>query len=142
MDGDVLLAQAVLTLHVGVILFNIFGLIAVPLGAVLHWDFVHLFWWRALHLASLVVVAIQAMLGEACFLTYWQSDLLRAAGQSGSEEPLIQRTIEGLIFWPLPLWVFAAGYVAVLIYTIALWKLVPPRRTRNAGSHGRTEAMG
>jgi hypothetical protein len=129
MDGHVWLAQGVLALHVGVILFNIFGLIAVPLGAAFHWAFVRVFWWRALHIASLVVVAIQAMLGEACFLTYWQSDLLRAAGQMASEEPLIQRTIEGLIFWSLPLWLFAVGYVAVLIYAMVLWKLVPPRRT-------------
>jgi hypothetical protein len=129
MDGHVLLAQGVLALHVAIILFNIFGLVAVPMGAVFHWEFVRLFWWRALHIASLVIVAIQAVLGEACFLTYWQSDLLRAAGQRASEEPLIQRTIERLIFWPLPFWVFAAGYVAVLIYAMALWRLVPPQHT-------------
>jgi hypothetical protein len=127
MDGHVWLAQSVLALHVGVILFNIFGLIAVPLGAAFQWEFVRVFWWRALHIASLVVVAIQAMLGDACFLTYWQSDLLRAAGQMPSDEPLIQRTIEDLIFWSLPLWVFAAGYVAVLACAMVLWKLVPPR---------------
>ena len=64
MDGHVLLAQGVLVLHIAVILFNIFGLIAVPIGAAFHWEFVRVFWWRGLHIASLVVVAIQAVSGK------------------------------------------------------------------------------
>ena len=46
-----------------------------PLGAWRRWTFVRGFWWRALHLASLVAVAAQALIGRACFLTLWQADL-------------------------------------------------------------------
>jgi hypothetical protein len=35
--------------------------------------------------------------------------------------------VNGLIFWPLPAWVFTAAYVAVLAYAMALLRLVPPR---------------
>jgi hypothetical protein len=38
--------------------------------------------------------------------------------------------VNGLIYWPLPLWVFAVLYVAVCIYALLLWWLVPPRRQR------------
>ena len=123
-----ILADAILFLHVLVIAFNIFGLVAIPLGAWRGWSFVRVFWWRMLHLAILAVVALQALLDQACFLTLWQSSLLRAAGEPALEEPLIRRWVSSVIFWPLPLWVFAVFYVAIWVYVLALWRFVPPRR--------------
>lgn len=119
------LAGAVFAIHVAVIAFNIFGLIAVPLGAWRGWPVVRVFWWRALHLASLGVVALQAAFGQACFLTIWQRELEGAA----SDRSLIQGWIEDLIYWPLPLSTFAAIYAAVLAYAVALWFLVRPVRS-------------
>jgi Protein of Unknown function (DUF2784) len=124
------LADAILWFHVGVVLFNVFGLVVVPIGAWRGWEFVRIFWWQALHLAMLALVAIQAVFGRACFLTIWQSDLLQRAGQAGSSGPFNQRWATRLIFWPLPLWFFVILYLAVLVYALALWWLVPPRRRR------------
>jgi hypothetical protein len=90
--------------------------------------FVRVFWWRALHLGILAGVALQAVLDRVCFLTTWQSDLLRMAGRAASDAPLVARWVNRVIFWPLPVWVFALIYVAVCLYTLALWRLVPPRR--------------
>ena len=120
-------ASIVFWVHVAIIAFNLFGLIAIPAGAWCEWDFVRVFWWRALHLSALALVALQAILGRACFLTLWENELLTSAGQAGSNVPLIQRWISQIIFWPLPLWVFAAAYVAIFAYTLALWWFVPPR---------------
>jgi len=55
MTADLLaaLALVVLAVHVAVIAFNVFGLIAIPLGGLLDWRFVRVFWWRSLHLALL-----------------------------------------------------------------------------------------
>jgi hypothetical protein len=122
-------ALAVLALHLLVIAFNLFGLVVVPLGAWRHWGFVKIFWWRALHLASLAVVALQAVLGRACFLTLWQHALER---DDGGARPLLAGWISRLIFWPLPLWVFAVIYVAVWLYALALWWWVPPRRAHRS----------
>lgn len=124
----VVLADAVLLLHLAVILFNVFGLVAIPFGAWRGWRFVRVFWWRALHVGLLGAVAIQAVLARVCVLTIWQSDLLRQAGVTASDAPLIQRWVNRLIYWPLPLWVFAAAYVAALALAVALWWKVPPRR--------------
>ena len=120
------LADAILVLHLAVILFNVFGLIAIPLGAWLGWRFVRRFWWRALHLGILAAVAVQAVFGQVCFLTVWHADLLRLAGGRASNAPLIAGFVSKLIFWPLPLWAFAVLYVTVCVYTLALWWLVPP----------------
>jgi len=118
------LAEAVLAAHVAVILFNLFGLVAVPIGAVCGWHFVHIRWWRLLHVASLAVVAVQATLGRACILTLWQARLEGSA----TAAPLLMRWVEGLVYWRLPLWVFAALYIVVFGYALALLRLVPPRR--------------
>ncbi|HYM18631.1 MAG TPA: DUF2784 domain-containing protein [Micropepsaceae bacterium] len=128
MTPYLILADLVLALHLGVIAFNVFGLIAIPLGALVGWRFVRIFWWRALHVGILGIVALQAVAGRACFLTDWHAALVRAGGWTESDAPLIERLVERLIFWPVPSWVFVALYLVVCAYTLALWRLVPPRR--------------
>jgi hypothetical protein len=121
------LAQTVLAAHLGVIAFNVLGLIAIPVGAALRWRWVRIRWWRLLHLATWTVVAVQALLGRACFLTIWQDRLTGA-----TPEPLIERWVNGLIYWPLPIWVFGAMYLALFAAVIALWRIVPPGRVAPA----------
>lgn len=116
--------QAVLAAHLGVIAFNVAGLVVIPLGARLGWRWVRIRWWRALHVASWAVVALQAALGRACFLTLWQDELTG----TGAEPPLIMRVVNRLIYWPLPMWVFTAIYLALFALVIALWWLVRPGR--------------
>ena len=123
----ILTADTVFWTHVAVIAFNVFGLVAIPVGAFRSWAFVRAFWWRALHLAALVIVAVQAVMGRACFLTIWQSELLSYAGRATSGSPLIQRWIGEVIYRPLPLRVFTLIYIVVCGYAIVLWILVPPK---------------
>jgi hypothetical protein len=118
------LAQAILGVHLAVIAFNVLGLVAIPLGAALRWRWVRVRWWRALHLVSWAVVALQAALGRACFLTIWQDELTGAQAQP----PLIERTIERLVYWPLPIWVFGALYLVLFALVVGFWWLVPPHR--------------
>lgn len=115
--------QAILALHLLVIAFNVLGLIAIPLGAARRWRWVRVRWWRALHVTSWAVVALQAALGRACFLTVWQDQLTGAA----AAPPLIQRWVERAIYWPLPIWVFAAIYLALFGMVVGSWWWVPPR---------------
>src|SRR5579864_3791617 len=87
-------------------LLAVLGLLVIPLGAWRGWRFVRVFWWRALHLAILALVAVQAVLDQVCVLTAWQAALERAAGAAASDAPFIAGFINRLIFWPLPIWVF------------------------------------
>lgn len=116
-------ALPVLALHLAVIAFNVAGCVLVPIGAWRHWRWVREFRWRLAHLLSLAVVALQALLGRACFLTIWQGEL---SGVSHAP-PLVAGWIDRLIYLPLPLWMFAVAYVVVFAYVIALWVFVPPR---------------
>lgn len=127
------LSQAILALHLAVIAFNVAGLIAIPLGGVLNWRFVRVGWWRALHIASWAVVALQAVLGRACFLTLWQDQMSGAVAQP----PLIERWVERVVYWPLPIWVFAAIYLTLFAAVLAMWFVVPPRRGLRVRRFGR-----
>jgi hypothetical protein len=120
-------ALAVLYFHFAVVLFNVFWLVAVPLGAWFGWSFVRSFRWRILHLAALVVVAAQAAAGRLCFLTILQNNLQTASG--GATPPsFATRIVMDAIYWPLPDWVFAPLYVLALAFAAFLWFVVPPRR--------------
>jgi hypothetical protein len=114
-----------------VIGFNLFGLVAIPLGAWRGWSFVRAPTWRWLHVACLGLVAVQAVLGRVCVLTLWQ-DALSGARPAG---PLIVRWVNAAIFWPLPGWAFTSLYLLVFAYVLALLRLVPPRPWTNPG-HG------
>ena len=119
-------ASAVLYLHFAVVVFNVFWIVAIPLGAWRGWKFIRSFGWRVAHLVVLAVVALQVVVGALCFLTVWQGALLRAAGASAGEMSPLDAIVTRLIFWPLPLWAFVVIYVAAFAYALAMWWLVPP----------------
>lgn len=122
-------ALVVLYFHFAVVLFNVFWLVVVPLGAWLGWNFVRSFRWRIVHLAALVIVAAQAAAGRLCFLTIFQNELQAASG--GAAPPsLFTRLVFDAIYWPLPDWVFAPLYVLAFAFAVFLWFAVPPRRPR------------
>jgi len=136
-----LLGQLILALHLGVIAFNVAGLVVIPLGAALGWRLVRIRSLRLLHLGALAVVALQAALGRACFLTIWQSDLTGG----GREDPLIMRWVNSVVFWPLPIWVFTALYLTVFAYVLALWWWVRPNSrmsSRTAERRSETHTRG
>lgn len=118
------LSHLVLAIHFAIIGFNVLGLIAIPVGGFLRWSFVRVRTWRILHVLSWGIVALQAAAGRACFLTDWQYDL---AGGEGHAEPLIARLVNAVIYWPLPLWVFAVLYALVFAIVLALFWIVPIR---------------
>jgi len=129
MLSDAVIAAAILVVHFVIIAFNVLGLFVIPIGALLRWRFVRVAWLRLLHLAILAIVAGQAVAGRACFLTVWQNDL---TGNRTAPEPMIAHWIDGLIYWNLPIWVFAIIYCGVFAYVLALTIFVPfgPRSRR------------
>ncbi|HZV78360.1 MAG TPA: DUF2784 family protein [Candidatus Binatus sp.] len=120
------LAQAVLGVHLIVVGFIVFGLVAIPIGARLGWMFVSVFWWRALHLAAMALVALQKFAGKLCFLTTWEFDLLRTSGRSDADMQPLFAFGSRLIHWNMPLWFFGALYALTLLYVVWLWYRFPP----------------
>jgi hypothetical protein len=115
------LGDAILVVHFVIIVFNIAGLVVIPLGAALGWRFVRIAWLRLLHLGILVIVAGQALLGRACILAIWQNEL---TGNTAAPEPIVQ-WLDGLIYWNFPIWMFAIFYSVIVLYVVALTVFVP-----------------
>jgi Protein of Unknown function (DUF2784) len=124
---DAGLANAILAVHLAVIAFNVAGLIVIPLGAWLGWRIVRVGWLRLLHLALLAVVVAQALAGRACILTIWQNEL---TGNRQMPEPMVMRWVDRVIYWNLPIWVFALIYSFVFLYVVALSVFIPFGRWR------------
>ncbi len=127
------LADAVLIIHVGVVLFVVLGLAAIFLGNRAGWSWVNGFWWRAAHLAAIVVVALQAWLGRYCPLTILESWLREQAGQPAYARSFIQHWLQQLIYYDAPLWLFAIVYTMFGGLVVWAWRRFPPERRRTGG---------
>ena len=119
-----MLADALLFFHFCIAAFIAAGLILIWIGASLSWRWVRNPWFRYLHLAAIVFVAAEALLGMACPLTAWE-DALRGGASADS---FIGRWVRRLLFYQAPEWVFTAAYAAWAAATAATLALVPPRR--------------
>lgn len=130
-----LLADLVLAVHLGVVVFVVLGLPAILIGNAMGWAWVNGMGWRSLHLAAIGVVALQAWLGRYCPLTYLEIWLREQAGQPAYESSFVQHWVERLIYYDAPLWVFAILYTAFgLLVAWAWWRFPPQRR---AAAHPR-----
>jgi len=116
------LADLVLFLHVGYVVFVVGGLALIWLGVGRHWRWVRGFWFRVLHLAAVSLVAVEAVLGIVCPLTALE-DWLRSAQL---DEDLIVHWVRSLLFWDFPLWVFTVAYVVTTLVTVLTWWRWPP----------------
>lgn len=125
-----LLADAILVIHVGIVLFVVFGLVLILVGAWRGWAWVRNLWFRLAHLATIVYVAIQAWLGELCPLTVWEQDLRIAAGQDVERISFIEHWLSRLLFFEAPWWVFVAAYTVFALVVVLTWWWLPPRRRR------------
>lgn len=126
MADHTLLADAILVVHFAFVAFVVGGLAAIWLGAALGWRWVREFRFRVAHLAAILFVAAEALLGVMCPLTVWE-DALRGRG---SELGFIARWIRTVMFYELAPWVFTAAYAGfALVVALTFW-LVPPVRRR------------
>jgi len=125
-----LLADLVLLIHLGIVVFVVAGLPAILIGNTLGWAWVNQRGWRVLHLAAIGVVALQAWLGRYCPLTYLEVELRHRAGQATHDASFIQYWVERILYYQAPLWVFAIIYTAFGLLVVRAWWRFPPRRTQ------------
>ena len=98
--------------------------ITILMGAWLGWDWIRSPLFRYLHLAAIVFVAGEALVGMACPLTVWE-DVLRGGVRV---ESFVGRWLQRLLFYRAPEWVFTSAYAAWAVATVLTLVLVPPRR--------------
>ena len=120
-----MLADLLLVVHFSIAGFIVLGLILVWIGALAHWSWVRSPWFRTLHLAAIVFVAAEALLGATCPLTLWE-DLLRGGARP---ESFVGRWLQRLLYINAPEWVFTTLYGVWVALTLVTLRWVPPRRS-------------
>lgn len=120
------LADAVLALHVAVVVFVMGGLLAIVVGNVRGWRWVNAWWFRVAHLAAIGVVVAQAWLGIECPLTTLEMGLRKAAGVAAYEGSFIQHWLQRLLYYDAPAWVFTVVYSLFGLAVAAAWWRYPP----------------
>ena len=121
-----LLADVVLLLHVGYAAFVIGGLLVVPLGAWLNWRWVGARRFRLAHLLCTATVAVEALIGVMCPLTWFEHTLLVASGTTGYERSFIGHLLYRLLYYDAPAWVFTVAYTALALTIAVFYHYLPP----------------
>lgn len=123
-------ADAVLTLHVAIVLFVIGGLVIVVAGNIFRWSWVNALWFRLLHLATIAFVVGESWLDITCPLTTLEMWLRERAGATIYRGSFIEYWLQRLLYYDAPPWVFIAAYTAFGLLVLASWWYFPPRTHR------------
>ena len=122
------LADAVLLLHLAVVVFVVGGLGFIVLGNVMRWSAANAPLFRWVHLFAIMVVVVQSWLGVECPLTTLENWLRLRAGGSGYEAGFVQHWVSAVLYYQAPAWVFATVYTVFGATVLASWRAWPPRR--------------
>ena len=115
-------ADIVLAIHFCVVLFIVSGLILIPIGYWLSWDWINLRKYRITHLGMMIFITLETLCGLTCPLTSFEN-YLRGIDQSKS---FLGYWLGKIIYWELPSLFFIVLYCMVLGLIILMWRLFPP----------------
>ncbi len=143
MAGSAILADLIVVVHFLYVLFTVGGELAIILGGVLRWSWTRNLPFRVVHLASVVLVAVEAVAGAACPLTIWEYRLRILAGQRVEAQiSFVARLVRSLIFYSFPAWVFVAAYAVFAAAVVLTFILLPPAVPRRPSPRGSSAPRG
>lgn len=122
------LADAVLLLHLALVVFVIGGLAAILVGHARGWGWVRGMGFRVAHLAAIGIVVAESLFGITCPLTTLESWLRAQAGSAPYQRGFIEHWVQRVLFYDAPPWVFVLAYSLFGALVVAAWWYVPPRR--------------
>jgi hypothetical protein len=125
-----LLADGVVAAHAAYVSFVVVGQLLIWFGWALGWGFARNRWFRSLHLLTIAIVVLEALLNIDCPLTAWEYQLRVAAGQDVSEATFMGRLLHWLLFYDAPAYVFTIGYCITGALILGTFVLFPPALQR------------
>jgi len=123
----IILADALLILHVAFVAYVVLGLLVIYLGHFLSWSWVRNLWFRASHLLAIAIVVAQSWLGVICPLTTWEMALRARAGEATYEGSFIQHWLHAILYFNAPEWVFILTYTVFGGLVALSWFVIRPR---------------
>ncbi len=125
------LADAVVVLHGMYVAFVVVGLLAIVCGFVCKWRWVRNRWFRNIHLAMIMIVAIEALVGITCPLTTLENYLRRQAGSSVRDGTFVGQLVHDWLFYDAQPWVFTVAYSLFAVAVLMTWVFFPPSNSRD-----------
>ena len=126
-----LIADAILLLHVSFVIFVIIGLVLILVGKVRNWSWIRNFWFRVTHLAAIGIVVVSSWLGVICPLTSLEMTLRSRAGDNVYSGFFISHWVEKLLYYHAPPWFFIVCYTMFGALVVGSWFWARPRRFHN-----------
>jgi Protein of Unknown function (DUF2784) len=120
-------ADLVLVIHAGYVAFVVVGFVAILVGWAVQWDWVRNRYFRVVHLAMILFVCCEALMGTTCPLTIWENALRLRAGEPGYSHDFIGYWLDRLIFYQAPAWAFTTVYLTFGGLVLLTFWLVPVR---------------
>jgi hypothetical protein len=121
------LADAVAIFHAAYVAFVVIGFAAIVAGALAGARWARSFALRAVHLAAILFVCVEAMIGAVCPLTTLENSLRLRAGVASYPSDFVGYWIDRLIFYNEPNWVFGLLYFVFAAAVALSWWQWPPR---------------
>ncbi len=125
------LADLIVAIHAAYIAFVVFGLAAILLGYAEGWRWVRNLYFRVAHLAAILAVCAEAVLGWICPLTTLENYLRERGGEAAYAGDFIGRWLDWLIYYDAPAWVFTTVYLVFGAIVLATLWLVPPSHSNS-----------
>ena len=120
-----LLANAVLALHLALVVFVVGGLVLIVAGNLAGWRWVNGPLLRLAHAAAIATVVAEAWLGLTCPLTTLEMWLRQRAGAPTYGGGFVEHWLQWLLYYDAPAWVFVTLYTFFGLLVAATWWYFP-----------------
>ena len=132
MNGYAILADLMAFAHLLYVLFVVLGEVLIIVGWLRNWRWIRNPWFRMLHVAAIVYVAVEEILRVPCPMWEWENRLRELAGQPPDDGTFVGRLVDAFIIHPWPAWVFATLHIGFAVLVIATLIVVPPSFHRDS----------
>jgi Protein of Unknown function (DUF2784) len=107
------LADLVVTIHAAYVGFVVFGFTAIVLGSAMGWRWVRNLYFRVAHLAAILLVCLEALIGVSCPLTTLENRLRVLGRGRPYAGTFVGHLLERLVFYSFPAVAFHDGLSVV-----------------------------
>ena len=131
-------ADLVTMIHAAYVAFVVLGFVAILAGWAAGWHSVQNFYFRVVHVAMILFVCCEALIGTTCPLTIWENMLRAKGGESGYSSDFVGYWLDSLIFYQAPPWMFTTVYLTFGALVLVTFWFVPmqwPSANRSATSN-------
>ncbi|HWY85849.1 MAG TPA: DUF2784 domain-containing protein [Gemmataceae bacterium] len=125
------LADVLGFVHFAYVSFVVIGQLLIMIGICLRWRWIRDLRFRVIHLAMILIVALESLGHLMCPLTTWENQLRVLAGQPEEGDSFVANLLNNVMFFNdigYDHWIFKSSYVSFSALVVMTFVIAPPRR--------------